>query len=239
MASSMTIDWSAPESMPGSASTTGSLSMGRGGNSRAPKPAQGGFTLIEVMISMAVLTVGMVSLLGVFGLAMATTQTSQQSMIAKQLANEALESIITARNTSQISWDDINNINSPNCPISGNSTCGIFADPTVPQPIYQAVGTGTTGACAPYEGILGTTCDATQPVQTLQDPGPDGIYGTTDDVQIPLTGYQRTVLIAALYDADNNIVPTLRSVTITVQYATSQTRQPMTYVMNSYISEYQ
>ena len=61
---------------------------------------------------MAVLTVGMVSLLGVFGLAMASTQTSQQDMIAKQLANEALESVITARNTAQITWDDIQNVGS-------------------------------------------------------------------------------------------------------------------------------
>ena len=38
------------------------------------------------MISMVILTVGLVSLLGVFGLAMAATQTSQQDMIAKQLA---------------------------------------------------------------------------------------------------------------------------------------------------------
>ena len=61
------------------------------------------------MISMVILTVGLVSVLGVFGLAMASTQTSQVDMIAKQLANEAYESIVTARNTSQISWDAIQN----------------------------------------------------------------------------------------------------------------------------------
>jgi len=68
------------------------------------KPNDRGFSLIEVVISMAILTVGLVSLLGVFGLAMASTQTSQQDMIAKQLADEALESIITARNTTQLGW---------------------------------------------------------------------------------------------------------------------------------------
>ena len=41
-----------------------------------------GFSLIEVMLSMVILTVGLMSLLGVFGLAMASTQTSQQDMIA-------------------------------------------------------------------------------------------------------------------------------------------------------------
>src|SRR5258706_11370163 len=82
----------------------------RGGDSLTPKRAEGGFSLLEVVISMAVLTVGLVSLLGVFGLAMASTQTSQQDMIAKQLANEALESIVTARNTSQVSWAQVQNI---------------------------------------------------------------------------------------------------------------------------------
>ena len=55
------------------------------------RKSQGGFSLIEVVISMAILTIGLVSLLGVFGIAMASTQDSQQDMIAKQLANEALD----------------------------------------------------------------------------------------------------------------------------------------------------
>jgi len=89
-----------------------------------------------------------VSLLGVFGLAMAATQTSQQDMIAKQLANEALESVVTARNTSQISWDDIQNVGSTNCPITFATTCGIFVgNPTTPtfEPIANAGLDGSSG----------------------------------------------------------------------------------------------
>jgi type IV pilus modification protein PilV len=209
-----------------------------GGARASRKRAQNGFSLIEVMISMAILTIGMVSLLGVFGLAMASTQTSQQDLIAKQLANEAYESIVTARNTAQISWDDIQNSGSTNCPISGASTCGIFASGL--QNMYQAVGTGTTGSCANLIGILGTTCDIGQPEQTLQDPGTDGIFQTADDTFIPLTGYQRSITISPLYDSGGYLVTTLRSLTITVQYSTSQSRSsPKTYTLNSYISQYQ
>jgi len=187
---------------------------------------------------MAILTIGMVSLLGVFGLAMASTQTSQQDMIAKQLANEAYESIVTARNTTQISWDDIQNSGSTNCPVSGASTCGIFANGL--QPMYQAIGTGTTGACANLIGILGTTCDVGQPEQTLQDPGPDGIFQTVDDTFIPLTGYKRSVLISPVYDASGYLVTTLRSLTITVQYSTTQSgTSAKTYALNSLVSQYQ
>ena len=197
---------------------------------RAPgsdKRSEIGFTLIEVMISMAVLTVGLVSLLGVFGLALAATQTSQEDMIAKQLANESYESIVTARNTSQINFDQIQNVGSTNCPITGASSCGIFL--TDAQPIYNAG----------VDGIYGTADDAAAGEQALQDPGPDGIFQTADDTFIPLTGYQRSIVISPLYDASGNMIQSLRSVTITVQYTTPQMKLQKTYSLNSYISQYQ
>ena len=173
---------------------------------------------------MAVLTVGMVSLLGVFGLAMASTQTSQQDLIAKQLANESYESIVSARNTTQLGWDDIQNSGSSTC-TSGAASCGIFTSGLLP--IYNA------GA----DGIFGTSDDTGQ--QQLREPGADGIYGTSDDVYIPLTGYQRSITISPVLDANGNTVSTIRSVNITVQYYTPQTRLPKTYVLSSYISEFQ
>lgn len=190
--------------------------IGRAGNSRVRKQTEDGFSLLEVVISMAVLTVGLVSLLGVFGLAMASTQTSQQDMIAKQLANEALESIVTARNTSQVSWAQVQNV----------ANGGIFMDGA--NPIYLA------GA----DGIVGTADDAVAGEQTLIEPGPDGVFGTADDVQIPLTGYQRTILLSPVLDSSGNVVATLRGVNITLRYTTSQARLPKTYVLSSFISQY-
>jgi len=194
---------------------------------RVRNNADAGFSLIEVIVSMCVLTVGLVSLLGVFGLAMATTQTSQQDMIAKQLANEAYESIITARNTAQITFDDIQNVGSTNCPVTNNSPCGLFL--TGAQQIYSG---GT-------DGIYGTADDATSALrQTLHDPGPDGIFGTADDSYIPLTGYQRTIAIGPVKNAQNQVESSLRSVTITIQYKTPQMNTQKTYVLNSYISQF-
>jgi len=195
----------------------GTSMMMRGGNARLRRNAESGVSLLEVVISMAVLTVGMVSMLGVFGLAMAATQTSQSDMIAKQLANESYESIITARNTSQITWSQIQNV----------SNGGIFIDGATP--IYNA------GA----DGIYGTADDSVAGEQTLQDPGPDGVYQTVDDILIPLTGYQRTILISPVLDSSGNVVATLRAVTITVTYNTPQIKTGKTYVLNSFISQYQ
>ena len=206
--------------------------MERGVKAGTRKQAESGFSLIEVMISMVILTVGLVSLLGVFGLAMASTQTSQQDMIAKQLANEAYESIVTARNTSQISWDAIQNTSGTQYCTSTPSPCGIFVGiSTSPQfqPIYNS------GA----DGIFGTADDTAAGEETLQEPGPGGMYGDADDVKIPLTGYQRAIQISPVYDANNNMITSLRSVTITLQYSTSTTRQPKTYILSSFISQYQ
>jgi len=188
-----------------------------GGSQPVRKHTEGGFTLIEVMISMGVLTIGLVSLLGVFGIAMATTQTSQQDMIAKQLANEALESIITARNTTQLQWDQVQNVGNGN---------GIFL--TGLQPIKKA------GA----DGIVGTADDANAQPEFLQEPGPDGIYGTPDDVQLPLTNYQRQVTISDVQDVNQNVVSNLRGINVTIQYATARLGVQKTYVLSSLISQY-
>ena len=48
------------------------------------RQTQGGFTLIEVMISILILTVGLLSMLAVFSLAMSSTQTTQDYMIVNQ-----------------------------------------------------------------------------------------------------------------------------------------------------------
>jgi len=202
--------------------------IGRGGNFRAPIRGERGFSLIEVMISMVIMTVGLVSLLGVFGLAMAATQTSQEDMIAKQLANEAYESIITARNTSEITFDDIQNVGATSCPITGAATCGIFM--TGLNPIWLAA---TTGA---NPGIVGAVNHGA--AQTLEEPGPDGNYGDADDVIVPLTNYQRKIDITPVLTAANAVVPSLRNITITVQYTTPRMPMPKSYILNSYISQY-
>lgn len=154
-----------------------------------------GFTLIEVLISMFVLTIGLVSLLSVFAFAMASTQSSQQDLIAKQLASEAMESIFTARDTSQLAWAQIQN--------TGNG--GIFVDNPAFQPINYP------GA----DGIVGTADDALAGSEMMTLPGRDGITGTADDVQMSLSNYQRGIVIA---DVPNTT--TLRTVTITIQYQT-------------------
>jgi len=190
--------------------------------SRLAANHEGGFSLIEVMFSMAIMTIGLVSLLGVMGLAMASTATSEQSAIAKRLANEALESILTARETAQVQWSNIAN---GTCAVGTGCTTGIFLAPA--QNIY----------CAGADGIVGTSDDAACGPMVLDQPGPNGVFMNScpagPDICVPLTNYTRTIAISQ-FGADAN----LNNVTITVTYTNPQLKVPQNYVLNTLISQY-
>jgi prepilin-type N-terminal cleavage/methylation domain-containing protein len=177
---------------------------------------QRGFTLIEVLISMLVITIGMVSLLAVFATAMAATQDAQEDMLAKQLASEAMESVFTARDSTEISWAQINNV----------SNGGIFVDGVTPINLPGA------------DGIVGTADDAVAGAQVLTLPGPDGIVGTSDDQQLGLTNFSRTIVISPVLSAG---VPAsdLRTITVTITYVTPQFKAVnKNYVLSGFISQY-
>lgn len=188
---------------------------------------QSGFSLVEVMVSMLVLTGGLMALLAALGISMAATQTSQQDLIARQVASEAMESIFNARNTSQIGFSAIANTGTPP---------GIFLPNALPL------------KCAGPDGILDTADDtncltasgAVCPnggVECLTEPGPDGVLGTADDVIVSLNNYTRTVTITPLLE-NGNVDPTLVQVSIVVAYTVPNSGHTKTYTLVDYISAY-
>jgi Tfp pilus assembly protein PilW len=70
---------------------------------------QRGMALLEVLVGAVVLMVGMIGVLSLFGYAVATMTSSDEQMIARQKAREAMECIVGARNSASYSWADINN----------------------------------------------------------------------------------------------------------------------------------
>lgn len=177
---------------------------------------QQGFTLAEVLVSMFVLTTGLISLAAVFSLAMATTQTSQLDLTAKQMASETMESIFTARQTTELHWDSIQNISAGGIFVAGFS------------PIYKPGN----------DGMIGTADDAAAGARTVTLPGPDGVVGTSDDIIVPLTNFQRKVDITPVTDNNGNVATDLRSLTITVQYNVPGTGVKKNYILTGYISQY-
>ncbi len=95
--------------------------MARTMNSRVSgaKSGQRGFGLLETLIGIVVLMIGLLAVLATFALAIGNTQSVQYDSIARQKAAEAVESIYTARQTSQISFNQIQNV-------AGAGSPGIF-----------------------------------------------------------------------------------------------------------------
>ena len=66
--------------------------------------------IIETMIAIAIMSIGILTLVAAFAAAVDATQNAQENLIARQKALEAMESIYTARNTQQITFAQIANI---------------------------------------------------------------------------------------------------------------------------------
>jgi type II secretory pathway pseudopilin PulG len=186
---------------------------------KSGRAGQRGFTLLEAMISTTIVTVGLVGLLGVFAVAVSSTQTVQLDTLARQKATEALESIYTARETAQITWDQIQNASST------GAGPGIFKAGM--NPLKDA------GA----DGLDGTADDV--PAATLTVPGPSGALtgSTPPDVPIVLSNFQRQILITSVNNPDGTANPDLRQITVTIQYPTSIAKQ-RSYVVQALISSY-
>jgi Tfp pilus assembly protein PilV len=174
---------------------------------RSQASAQG-FSLIETMFAILVLSIGVLSLAGILAAGLAYMSSSQDDFLAQQKAEEAVESIFTARDSAALNWAAINNV----------SNGGIFTN-------------GAAQLCDPGpDGIVGTTDDNCAKPDCIITPGPDGILGTADDVCVPLQTFTRTVAITTNVNGDT----TLKQITVTMNYNVGRlTRQ---YVLNTFIS---
>lgn len=172
---------------------------------------QKGFTLIETMIAMAVMTIGALSLASIFTQGLKASSQTQIQYIAQQKAQEAMETIFTARDTRLLTSAQINNV----------ANGGVFLNG--PQPLL---------ASGP-DGLFGTADDdATNPDSIVIGPGPDKIFGTADDVKINLNPWMtRTILITAVPNTAN-----LKSITVTISW--TYVGQSSQYQLVSFISNF-
>jgi len=169
-----------------------------------------GFALLETLIAIVVLMIGLLAVLATFALAVGNTTSVQNDSIARQKAAEAVESIYTARQTSQIKFDQIQNVGSG----TGIFTPG-FTAMTDPGP----------------DGLDGTGDDVT--AAPIRLPGPTGVItNTAQDVLVNLGQFTRQIQIANM--ANN---PNVRQITVSVRYPTPQGWY-RTYQLQALISSY-
>lgn len=177
----------------------------------AAKKTQRGFTLIEVMIAIVVMSVGLLAVIASLATAVAATQSSEEDLIARQKALEAMESIYTARNSQQIPFAAVANV----------SNGGIFQNGAQPMKCAGADGLVNTGDDVNCTTSAGATCPSNG-AECMVLPGRDGILGTADDTIMSLGNFTRTITITpTTYPTGPNagsINPNMMAITITVSY---------------------
>lgn len=174
---------------------------------------EAGFTLLETIVAMGILSVALLSLVGVFATGLRRVGSSSDQLVAREKAREAIESVHAARDTGRVSWSSIQNV----------ADGGIFLPGALPL----------TKAGA--DGIVGTADDGA--VETVRKPGPDGILGNTDDEILTLNNFTREVIIAPLnYPNTATLNPTLRQVTVNIRYLVDNVYR--TYTLTTYVSSF-
>jgi prepilin-type N-terminal cleavage/methylation domain-containing protein len=173
---------------------------------------QKGFTLMETMIAMAILSFGLLSLVAVFTQGLKASSVNKIQFIAQQKAQAAMETIFTARDTHLLSWAQINNV----------SKGGVFLDG--PQ---QLLAPGP-------DGLIGTADDDVNHPDSIivGPPGNDDIMTTSGDITVNLNPMMtRTIAFTPVTGT-----PNLNQVTVTITYNVQG--QPGQFVLVCYISNY-
>jgi type IV pilus modification protein PilV len=187
---------------------------------------ESGFTLIEVMISIVIMTIGLLALIASFATAITATASAQEDLIARQKALDAMESIYTARNSQQLPFASINNVASGGIFLSNAQTL-LCAGPD------GLVGTADDVACNAPD--TGATCP--NQVECLVLPGADGVLGTADDITYSLTNFSRTITFNNVLLPSGAVNSNLIAVTIAVTY-TKPGWPARTYTVNGLVSSY-
>jgi prepilin-type N-terminal cleavage/methylation domain-containing protein len=192
---------------------------------KTSRAAQRGFTLIETMIAIAIMGIGILTLIAAFGAAVGAAQDAEENLIARQKTLQAMESIYTARNTQQVTFAQVANI----------ASGGIFTNG--PTPLWAAGPDGLVNTADDLPYAASGPCPAGPECVVL--PGPDGILGTADDVGMSLANFTRQIQINSVLEADGvTIDPNLKQVAVTVTYTSGTSTVPHTYQVNALISAF-
>ena len=172
-----------------------------------------GFSLVETIIALGVLTVGLLGSAAVMTTGMQNLSSSPSDVVVAQKATQAIEAVFAARDSHKLTWDQIRNVQGET-----GSDGGIFLDG--PQPLR----------IEGPDGLVNTADDGA--IETVILPGKDQLLGTADDRIVTLNGYTRQIAITTVANENGN----LRQIVVTLTYMTGPTKR--TYTMTTFISSY-
>ena len=160
-----------------------STSRPRPGDLVGPRRAAAGFTLIEMIVAMAILMIALLGLVASIAHGLSMSKKLRDMTDSKLTITSMLEQMETLRNTRRLTFGQIANTGLVNNTGASKTFPGF---PVGFQPVSTIPGP---------DGIYGTGDDF------VVAPGNDGKYGTSDDVTnnaLTRPGYERDILITTL-----------------------------------------
>ena len=157
------------------------------------RQVEGGFSLLEVIVAMFIITIGLIGVASAISYALMASNRGRGTTNAKMLIVSILEEMETMRDTGQLHFNEISNSQ-----VVGSTFTGF---PATFQPVSTTPGP---------DGVFGTADD-------LIDPGPDRVYGNSDDFTNPALarpGVSRQIIISTLPDNDY-----LKKIQVTLRYS--------------------
>jgi Tfp pilus assembly protein PilV len=173
-----------------------------------------GFSLVETVVALGVLTTGVLGAAAVLAAGMNNLSSSPTDVVSTQKAAEAMEAVFSARQSGKLSWTQINNV----------SHGGAFVD-------------GETFLYTPgTDGLVNTAddTDAGNAIETVRLPGRDQILNNADDPILSLSTYTREIMIEDVPNENGQ----LKKITVKVRYKKVVGETIRTYTLISYISSY-
>lgn len=156
--------------------------------------SESGVTILEMVVSMLILTVGLLGLAAAIGYAVTVSNKGRNLTNTKLLVVSTLEQMENLRNTEQLTFGQIANVGSVDNTGAPRNFAGF---PTGLQPLSRNPGP---------DGVFGTSDD-------LINPGANNTYGDGDDFTDPtlgLTGFSRQIAITSLNANMKRIEVTVR-----------------------------
>lgn len=191
---------------------------------------QKGFSLIELLIAIVIITAGLVALSGALVYSVTLPQRSKQKEIATQLANSIMESIVAVKQVGPVGFASLDDFSCTTNP----TTPGRF-DCATPRAMLTAGPDGVYGTCDDGQAA-GPFAPCGAPGANLLsislDPGSDGIYATGGNTTSTYLGFTRVITIT-----DLSVPPVLtKRITVQVFYNTPTGREsiPLSVQLSSF-----
>jgi type II secretory pathway pseudopilin PulG len=169
-----------------------------------------GFSLVETIIALGVLTTGVLGAAAVLAAGMQNLSSSPADVVVTQKAAEAVEAVFSARDSHKLTWDQIRNVSNGGVFVNGEKQLRL----------------------AGSDGLVNTADDASQPIEEVKMPGKDQILGTSDDTKVVLNHFTREIAITDIANSNGE----LRSIVVTIKYQNGPTTRK--YILSTYISAY-